>query len=99
MVTLPSLKCGCQWFQFEALNDLRREFDEHSRRQDALRRELSVGHLEDIMRVGTVEADEAAEALAEAFLDSEWTVTGHRRPRGCHMSSFYPGLQVYEQPG
>ena len=72
MVTLPSLKYGCEWFQFEVLNDLRHQFDEHSRRQDALRQELNVSHLEDVLRVGTVEADEAAEAIAESFLDSEY---------------------------
>ena len=94
VVTLPSLTRGCEWFQFEALNDLRRQFDEHSRRQEALRRELGVGHLEDVLRVGTVEADEAAEAVAESFLDSE---CGHCQQTASglsHVVISYQGFQV-----
>ena len=64
-------------FQFDVLNDLRRQFDEHAHTQDELRQQYSDSNLQDILRIAAVEADETSETIAESFLDGEYSTNSY----------------------
>lgn len=68
----------CVFCQYDQLNELRNKFDASSKRQDELLEMFSPQALQDNVKVAALEAEEAAEAVAEDFLEgefSDWPVT------------------------
>lgn len=60
--------------KYDQLNELRNKFDASSKRQDELLEMFSPQALQDNIKVAALEAEEAAEAVAEDFLEGKITI-------------------------